>query len=313
LGTTPTPVKSTPLSIQEIHQKKYQQVLAERAVQAEIHRIQLEKMQLQRQLQYEMQAVVRAAARAEKKRRKDAGESSSDSDYEDSDSGGMSSESEDDNYPIRDPDTGEYFRYDSRTGQIYQKPTKKYKKMDSIKHSVSTRTGKSTNVDAAARLNQNNAKNHTSVNNSSNAVVPVTHQIPVTLHHSGPWVFYSANEGSLGPDCGKWMYFFSNRERIGQLCQKAVAEGVCTQSKHNNSDTGVSCFYIHGHHIAAHKRVLTFFMDNHMISRTKAGKLKNISFKYDEQTLSGEYGGQFEAKMSLSDFLDLTTGEWIRD
>lgn len=50
-----------------------------------------------------------------------------------------------------------------------------------------------------------------------------------------------------------------------------------------------------------------------MIRRTKAGKLYNISFKFDSQTGLKEYGASFSAVIKLSDFVNLTTGEFLSD
>ncbi|MBC3514725.1 hypothetical protein [Ruminococcus bicirculans (ex Wegman et al. 2014)] len=74
--------------------------------------------------------------------------------------------------------------------------------------------------------------------------------------------------------------------------------------------TGVICFYLNGDDIANHKRVLQFMMDNDLIRKTKAGKYYNISFKFDDQTRAGEYGSNFEGKIKLETFIDLTTGKW---
>ena len=48
-----------------------------------------------------------------------------------------------------------------------------------------------------------------------------------------------------------------------------------------------------------------------MIRKTKTGKLYNISFKLDNQTRAMEYGDKFKGKITLSDFINLETGEWI--
>ena len=53
-------------------------------------------------------------------------------------------------------------------------------------------------------------------------------------------------------------------------------------------------------------------LDNDLIKRTKAGKLYNISFKYDSQTLANQYGDDFKGELKLENFVDLFTGEWIK-
>lgn len=78
--------------------------------------------------------------------------------------------------------------------------------------------------------------------------------------------------------------------------------------------TGVICFYCNGYEAEEHKRILRFMLDNGLIQRTKAGKLYNISFKFDNQTRAGEYthNDNFEGKIKLEQFVDLYTGEWIK-
>lgn len=72
----------------------------------------------------------------------------------------------------------------------------------------------------------------------------------------------------------------------------------------------ICCFYSNGDDVEAHKRTIQFFLENNLIRKTKAGKLYNISFKFDDQTRAGEYGELFQSEIKLDRFLDLTTGEW---
>lgn len=128
------------------------------------------------------------------------------------------------------------------------------------------------------------------------------------------WVFYLKDENVKIPNCGKWMYFFSfeNLEYTDKLVQKAVLTHVVDEAKRTASGkTGVCCFYIDGNDKKAHKKILKFFLENGMIKKTKAGKLYNIGFKFDVQTLANRYGKDFKAKYSLSDFVDLETGHFL--
>ena len=135
------------------------------------------------------------------------------------------------------------------------------------------------------------------------------------------WIRYHETKAGKTLDIhksGKWMYFFEAKDVAfaRNLCCKAIENHVVTTCKHTDIqetgfDTGVICFYIHFDDVEAHKKVLGFFLENNLIQRTKAGMLKNISFKLDEQTLAREYGDKFKAKICLSDFVDLSTGKWI--
>lgn len=127
------------------------------------------------------------------------------------------------------------------------------------------------------------------------------------------WVFYlcdddpSLDEGKTG----KWMYFFNDREFIEGICCKAINENVVEECKHSNADNGVACFYLNADDTEGHKRTIAFLIKNGLIRDTKAGKLHNISFKRDTQTLAGEYGNDYQPDIKLDQFVNLETGEWL--
>ncbi len=137
------------------------------------------------------------------------------------------------------------------------------------------------------------------------------------IRQFGWFWFLSGKEKLLVPDkCGKWMYFFADQEFAKKICQKAIDEDVCYECKCTDMEltgqpTGVICFYLNGDDIENHKRVIQFMMANDLIRKTKTGKYYNNSFKFDNQTRAGEYGADFEGKIKLEQFIDLTTGEWI--
>jgi hypothetical protein len=126
------------------------------------------------------------------------------------------------------------------------------------------------------------------------------------------WVFYVGENVNLDSDkAGKWMYFFNDKEFAAKMCSEAVLGKVVSESKHSNADEGVCCFYLNSDDEEAHKRILTFFIDNRLIQKTKTGRLYNITFKLDNQTLAGEYGKKYTSDIKLSNFVDLNTGEWL--
>lgn len=108
--------------------------------------------------------------------------------------------------------------------------------------------------------------------------------------------------------------FFDNKTFVANICAKAVESSVVAESKHTDAKKGVSCFCLNGDDSDGHKKAirffLDFFLDNNLIKRTKSGKLYNISFKFYNQTIAGEYGKDFIAEIRLDQFLDLTTVEW---
>lgn len=144
--------------------------------------------------------------------------------------------------------------------------------------------------------------------------MPINEAEDLAVLPIGGWVFYMKPNAhdELPPDkCGKWMYFFNDRDFASKICKEAVETGVVVESKHSDAAEGVCCFYLCGDDVEAHIKVLQFFMDNKLIRKTKAGAYYNMAFKYDNQTRMGEYGKEFEAGLKLSQFIDLKTGEFI--
>lgn len=131
------------------------------------------------------------------------------------------------------------------------------------------------------------------------------------------WRHFVGDDAALdGSKVGKWMYFFRGLEGqqfAEEMCRKAIEDGVVTAAKRSdNPGDGVACFYLNCDDEAAHKRIISFLIEHDMIRKTKAGKLYDISFKLDQQTLAGEYGKGFRPEIKLSQFINLYTGEWIR-
>ena len=104
--------------------------------------------------------------------------------------------------------------------------------------------------------------------------------------------------------------FFNDLDCAFKLCVEAIESGVVAEAKHSAKSEWVCCFYLDGSDLDAHKKVIQFFLDHDFIKRTKAGKLFDISFKYNRQTRNGEYDEDFHAEIKLSQFIDLETGEW---
>ena len=132
----------------------------------------------------------------------------------------------------------------------------------------------------------------------------------------GDWFFYLSGEEDklIDHKCGKWMHFFTDQEHAKSICEKAIAEKVCYECKCSDLEaagetTGVICFYMNGDDIDNHKRIIRFMIENNLIPKTKSGRYYNNSFKFDDQTDSGEYGADFSGKIKLSEFIDLNTGD----
>lgn len=140
------------------------------------------------------------------------------------------------------------------------------------------------------------------------------------------WIYYIGDTSKfIEGKVGKWMYFFKSSDDIDyikKLCSDAVELKIVTEAKHTNpnsfglspfgtANSGVCCFYLNCDDTEGHKKVLSYFIKNNMIQRTKTGRLYNISFKLDNQTRAMEYGEQFHSNIKLSNFINLDTEEWI--
>ncbi len=127
------------------------------------------------------------------------------------------------------------------------------------------------------------------------------------------WVYYLADTDPHFDETkvGKWMYFFGDRQFVEKICREAIEQNIVEECKHSNADDGVSCFYLNDDDLEGHRRVIEFFIKNDLIRKTKKGKLYNISFKHDTQTLAGEYGYDYHSDIKLEEFVNLETGEWI--
>lgn len=129
------------------------------------------------------------------------------------------------------------------------------------------------------------------------------------------WVYYVNEEAASklkNNKVGKWMYFFVGKDFAETICKNAVEHQIVAEAKHSNAPEGVCCFYLNCDDIAAQKLCIKYFVNNGLIRKTKTGKLYNISFKLDSQTLDGEYGTEFHPNIKLSDFVNLETGEWVK-
>ena len=126
------------------------------------------------------------------------------------------------------------------------------------------------------------------------------------------WVYYVKDDALFDRDkVGKWMYFFDNKKFVAKICKESVEMNIVKESKHSDKETGVACFYLNCDDMKTHKKILSYFMENNLIQRTKNGRLYNISFKLDNQTRAGEYGDDFKSDIKLANFVNLDTGEWL--
>jgi hypothetical protein len=136
------------------------------------------------------------------------------------------------------------------------------------------------------------------------------------------WIHYKANRPNEDRIAGKFMTFGIKPvdDKTISAIEEAVETGIVNYVKHSNTESGhinpnsrdpdsyVICWYSSDDR-GQLQRLAEFLVKKDMIQKTKKDRLYNISFKYDDQTRAGEYGDSFEAKISLSEFIDLDSGE----
>ncbi|WP_160684327.1 hypothetical protein [Clostridium sp. C2-6-12] len=128
----------------------------------------------------------------------------------------------------------------------------------------------------------------------------------------GGWVYYVGDNNQFDSNkVGKWMYFFKDKKFVAKICEDAVKKNIVNQSKHSDEETGVACFYLNCDDIETHNKIISYFIENNLIQKTKSGRLYNISFKLNTQTSAGEYGDEFKSEIKLSKFINLDTGKWL--
>ena len=138
------------------------------------------------------------------------------------------------------------------------------------------------------------------------------------ITESDPWVYFTRppEDGEQPLDehlTGKWMHFYHNPRFEDVLCREAIREKIvlsCKYAKHFTAPQGVTCFYININDYASHKKLLLFMMKHHLF-QTRAGTLQNSPFKMDVQTKLSQYGSGFKRLLTLGDFFDLHSQQWI--
>ncbi len=137
------------------------------------------------------------------------------------------------------------------------------------------------------------------------------------------WLWYGANTFTESDKVGKFMTFGKGdiSDELQGLILKAIKQGVTPLVKHTNPDTitfnprvnddsWVIVWYSSDDENCL-KSLAKFLVDEGLVPKTKTGKLYNIAFKYDDQTLNDEYAEKFKSKISLQDLMNLNTGELL--
>ena len=115
---------------------------------------------------------------------------------------------------------------------------------------------------------------------------------------------------------GFWQIYAPNEftEDLIQYLVDAVEHGALDSGRVDTSyqkESTVCLLHCNSKDHEAMKDILKYLMATNKIPKTQAGKLYNISYKFNAQSQAGLTGDKFVALIKLEDFVDLYTGEFL--
>lgn len=139
------------------------------------------------------------------------------------------------------------------------------------------------------------------------------------------WFWYSNDDANKKDEIvGKFMTFYKGPVdgNLQNLILKAISEGATPCVKHTNPETMElnpnpkhrdisTIIWYSADDKESLQNLVRFLIENNLIRKTKTGKLYNLSYKYDTQSIMGEYGNNFTGTIKLEDLADLYTGELL--
>lgn len=119
----------------------------------------------------------------------------------------------------------------------------------------------------------------------------------------GDWKLSNIKNG------GKWMHYYKEREFATEIVNKAIEAGIVEYAKHTKGASGIVCLYCSGDDLDAHLLVINFMRENNLIRLTKDYNYFDVSFKFNGQSWSKQFGPNLEGMIKLSDFINLENGK----
>lgn len=115
---------------------------------------------------------------------------------------------------------------------------------------------------------------------------------------------------------GFWQIYAPNEftEDLIQYLVDAIEAGALDSGRVDTSyqrDSTVCLLHCNSKDHEAMKDILKYLIATNKILKTQAGKLYNISYKFNAQSQAGLTGDKFVALIKLEDFVDLYTGEFL--
>ena len=137
----------------------------------------------------------------------------------------------------------------------------------------------------------------------------------IEIYDLASWTFVERDSVIQDFD-GFWQIYAPKEftEELIQYLADAISDGALESCRVDTSyqlDTTVCLLHCNSKDRNAMKDILKYLMATNKIPKTKAGKLYNISYKFNAQSQAGLTGDKFVALIKLEDFVDLYTGEFL--
>lgn len=129
------------------------------------------------------------------------------------------------------------------------------------------------------------------------------------------WTFVELNPHYSEFD-GFWQIYAPNEftEDLIQYLVDAITADALESGRVDTSyqrESTVCLLHCNSKDRNAMKDILKYLMTTNKIPKTQAGKLYNISYKFNAQSQAGLTGDKFVALIKLEDYVDLHTGEFL--
>lgn len=137
----------------------------------------------------------------------------------------------------------------------------------------------------------------------------------IEIYDLASWTFVELNPHYSEFD-GFWQIYAPNEftEDLIQYLVDAITADALESGRVDTSyqrESTVCLLHCNSKDHNAMKDILKHLIATNKIPKTQAGKLYNISYKFNAQSQAGLTGDKFVALIKLEDFVDLYTGEFL--
>lgn len=126
------------------------------------------------------------------------------------------------------------------------------------------------------------------------------------------WVHYVGDIASTDRNTlGEWRYTYDTVDNISKFCEHVVDNEVVVAAKHGTTDYGVASFYVDNQDEKGHKAIIGELISKGMVPKDSNGIYEDLKYELYIPKRLLEKEGIKPFSLSLSDFIDLTSGEWV--